>query len=237
MSTRDPRQFVRELIAEHPYLQSIYTDDLEDNNGELLPHLLMADICRWAVAERDSNALRVLQLLWWLEFQFETTQDGADPIDNVISASFIEHLPKPTEPGSDVALLLGPKMQARYERFFGRPPVNDRAEGTGTLDLRNPGTTVRDLSFLAPDLQIGARCDPNGEVSWPASQAPAVIRALADSGSLVLGLDIRDYKSDGSFVEVPWWSYAGTDVQEASLLAVEVLGRGNIPGGWVLITW
>ncbi|MFJ4267900.1 hypothetical protein [Paenarthrobacter nicotinovorans] len=34
--------------------------------------------------------------------------------------------------------------------------------------------------------------------------APAVIEALADSGWLVLGLDIRDYQGDGTFLEVLW---------------------------------
>lgn len=96
---------------------------------------------------------------------------------------------------------------------------------------------VTDLSFLQPDLQSGARCDPNGEVSWPASQASAVIEALAGSGRLILGLDIRDYQSDGTFIEVPWWSYTGSDVQEACSIALAVLSHGDLPGEWVLVTW
>ncbi|PRB96035.1 hypothetical protein CQ020_11110 [Arthrobacter sp. MYb23] len=97
--------------------------------------------------------------------------------------------------------------------------------------------TVTDLSFLQPDLQSGARCDPNGEVSWPASQASAVIEALAGSGRLILGLDIRDYQSDGTFIEVPRWSYTGSDVQEACSIALAVLSHGDLPGEWVLVTW
>lgn len=94
-----------------------------------------------------------------------------------------------------------------------------------------------DLSFLPPDLQSGARYAPNGEVSWPASQAAAVIEALAGTGRLVLGLDIRDYQADGRFIEVAWSSYDGSDVQDARDLALEALSRGNLPGEWVLITW
>lgn len=96
--------------------------------------------------------------------------------------------------------------------------------------------TVTDLSFLASDLQRGARCDPNGEVSWPAFQASAVIEAPARSGRLTLGLDIRDYQA-GGVIEVPWWSYTGADVQEACASALAVLRRGDLPGDWVLISW
>ncbi len=59
------------------------------------------------------------------------------------------------------------------------------------LTLRIPVMAADDLSFLPP-----AKCDPNGEVSWPGSQAADVIRALAGAGRLVLGLDIRDYETD-----------------------------------------
>ncbi|MEW9870972.1 hypothetical protein [Arthrobacter sp. HS15c] len=96
---------------------------------------------------------------------------------------------------------------------------------------------VDDLSFLAADLQSGARHDPNGEVMWPGSQAPAVIEALANAGRLILGLDIRNYGADGTFVEVPWSSYTGSDLQEGRDFALEVLSHGDLPGEWVLITW
>lgn|GEM_PF-2041670 len=97
--------------------------------------------------------------------------------------------------------------------------------------------TVPDLSFLTQDLQWRARCDPNGEVSWPVSQASAAIDALADSGRLVLGLDIRSYQSDGTFLEVPWSSYTGSDAEEARSFALSTLSQGDLPGNWVLITW
>lgn len=97
--------------------------------------------------------------------------------------------------------------------------------------------TLPDLSFLTEDLQSGARFDPNGEVSWPMSQASAAIEALADSGRLVLGLDIRDYQSDGMLVEVPWWSYTGSDTEEARSFALDALSHGDLPGDWVLVTW
>ncbi|MFJ4286920.1 hypothetical protein ACIPY0_14875 [Paenarthrobacter nicotinovorans] len=117
MSNRDSRHFMRDLIVEHPYLRSSYEEHLKDNDGDLLPHLLIADICRWVVAEQDSQPLRVLQLLSWLEVHFAGQSDAKDDVDNAIAVSFIEHLPLPSEPGADVLLLLGPKMKTQYEQF------------------------------------------------------------------------------------------------------------------------
>ncbi|MFK4641086.1 DUF7674 family protein [Paenarthrobacter histidinolovorans] len=118
MSNRDSQQFMRELIADHPHLRPSYKEHLDDNDGELLPHLLIADICRWVVAEQASNPLRVLQLLSWLEVHFAGVGHAMDDVDNVIAVSFIEHLPLPSELGAGVVLLLGPKMKAQYEQFF-----------------------------------------------------------------------------------------------------------------------
>lgn len=94
-----------------------------------------------------------------------------------------------------------------------------------------------DLSFLPVDLQTGARSASRGEVCWHLSQAPDVVAALAEAGRLILGLDIRDYAADGTFVESPWTSYTGADVGEARDRALEALRQPTLPGDWVLITW
>lgn len=109
---------MRELIAERDYLRLLYDEHMEDNDGELLAHLLMADICRWVIAQREADPIRVLQLLLWLEAHLETLMQSQDPVDNVICASFIEHLPLSWEPGSEVLGLLGPKMKAVYNQIF-----------------------------------------------------------------------------------------------------------------------
>ncbi|MFJ4169722.1 hypothetical protein ACIPY3_09440 [Paenarthrobacter sp. NPDC089714] len=232
---------MRELIVDHPHLRQIYRQLLEDNYGDLLPHLLMAEVCKWAVAEQESNPVRVLQLLSWLEAHLACEGRVKDDVDNVIAVSFIEHLPLPSErPDADVVLLLGPSMKTQYEQFF--PSRTDSRANVQREEARErnpsgPAVTVTDLSFLHPDLQKGALRDPNGEVSWPAAQAPAVIEALTGSGRLVLGLDVRDYQSDGTFIEEPLWSYKGSDVQEAHVRAITAIGHGDLPGEWVLITW
>jgi len=93
-----------------------------------------------------------------------------------------------------------------------------------------------DLDILPPALRVSARCEPNGEVAWPVSDAPAVINALADAGRTVLGLDLRAYADDG-VSEVAWSDHSGFTVEGARSQALAALGRDDLPGEWVLVTW
>ncbi|BCW36036.1 hypothetical protein StoSoilA2_20920 [Arthrobacter sp. StoSoilA2] len=93
MTDRDARQFMGEMVAAHPYLRPIHAEHMDDNEGELLPHLLMADVCRWVMSNHHSQANRVRDLLGWLGGRFEAVGAGGDGVDNVIAASVIEHLP------------------------------------------------------------------------------------------------------------------------------------------------
>lgn len=94
-----------------------------------------------------------------------------------------------------------------------------------------------DLAVLSDELRSKARVDPNGEASWHVRDAPAVLGALADAGRVVLGLDLRDYDDDGTFIEVAWSVYNGADPVEARQAALEALAREGLPGDWALITW
>ncbi|MFK0073795.1 hypothetical protein [Arthrobacter woluwensis] len=84
--------------------------------------------------------------------------------------------------------------------------------------------------------QAGVRQGTHGGV-WHLSQAPDVVAARADAGRLILGLDIRDYAADGTFMETSWSSYLGTDIGAARAHALEALRQPALPGEWVLITW
>jgi hypothetical protein len=104
------------------------------------------------------------------------------------------------------------------------------------------GTTVAimpadDLGVLPFELQARARADENGEVSWHVDDAALVLGDLADAGRVVLGLDVREYDEDGSFLEVAWSVYEGTDPIAARDAALGALSRGGLPGDWILVTW
>ena len=66
-----------------------------------------------------------------------------------------------------------------------------------------------DLDVLSEELQSKARIDANGEVSWHVQDAEAVLSELAAAGRVVLGIDMRDYDEDGSFLEIAWSVYEG----------------------------
>ena len=94
-----------------------------------------------------------------------------------------------------------------------------------------------DLPVLSDAVRSRARVDPNGEVSWHVRDAPTVLRELAEAGRVVLGLDVRNYDDDGTFVEIAWSVYNGVDPVEARESALEALARDELPGDWTLITW
>lgn len=94
-----------------------------------------------------------------------------------------------------------------------------------------------DLGVLSEELQSQARVHPNGEVSWDVRVAPAVLSELAEAGRVVLGLDMRDCEDDGTFFEVAWSVYNGSDPVEAREAALGALAREELPGDWALITW
>ncbi|HET7066611.1 MAG TPA: hypothetical protein VFI21_03320 [Nocardioides sp.] len=96
---------------------------------------------------------------------------------------------------------------------------------------------VDDLGVLSDQLRSRARIEVNEEVSWHVRDAPAVLSELAEAGRVVLGLDIRDYDDDGTFLEVAWSVYNGADPIEARDAALGALARDQLPGDWALITW
>lgn len=100
-----------------------------------------------------------------------------------------------------------------------------------------PAMPADDLGVLSDELRSKARVDPNGEVSWHVRDAPVVLSELAEAGRIVLGLDMRDYDNDGSFLEIAWSVYNGRDPVEARETALTALAREELPGNWALITW
>lgn len=59
----------------------------------------------------------------------------------------------------------------------------------------------RDVSLLPQELQLFARWDSSGEVSWPLDHAAPAINALAANGCVILGLDARTYDEHGGIFE------------------------------------
>jgi hypothetical protein len=81
----------------------------------VLPHLYMADVERWAereVGQRPTTvSLELRELLDFIEAEFAQHPDSE--IAEVISASFLEHLPRLGEVGAALRGLVGPTCAAR----------------------------------------------------------------------------------------------------------------------------
>jgi hypothetical protein len=81
-----------------------------------------------------------------------------------------------------------------------------------------------------------ARVRVNGEVSWHVRDAPAVLNTFAESGRVVLGLDMRDVGDDDTFLQIAWSVYDGEDPVEARDAALGALAREELPGDWAPVT-
>jgi hypothetical protein len=107
--------FVGALCDRHRFLLPVLQEHLDDFDGEVLPHLLMADIERWAegeVAEAragiDSDVVAVLSSI---EQAFAAL--GDTDVGELIAASFVEHLPRSGALGADFRARLGPLCLAQ----------------------------------------------------------------------------------------------------------------------------
>jgi len=100
-----------------PWLLPLLAEHLQDQEGQVLPHLYMADVERWAEGEAVRSMAapgsEIRQLLDFLEAEFACHSNTE--IGEVISASFLEHLPRPGEPGAVLRSLVGPTCAARLE--------------------------------------------------------------------------------------------------------------------------
>lgn len=101
----------------------------------------------------------------------------------------------------------------------------------------------RDLTRLSIRIRESAIVNPNGEVRWPADIAFEAINELADTGSVILGLDIWP-DEEGEITEAPLSAYPGgatePNIEPSRLHAIEALRR--VPGFGrsnpsILVTW
>lgn len=99
---------IEQLVAAHPDLAPVLAEHLEDNFGEMLPHLVMADVVRWLVAHRDSDAAVCASVLAWMETGFS---EGPEDVRGLIAVSGVELIPDPGEPGSELRDMLGPALR------------------------------------------------------------------------------------------------------------------------------
>ncbi len=95
------------LAWRFPALRPELDEHLADNDGEILPHPLMSAYERWAEAALQAGDAELAPVLAFLEDAYE---NGGEEVEELISVSFLEHLPPPGEPGSELRDRVGPAM-------------------------------------------------------------------------------------------------------------------------------
>lgn len=87
-----------------------------DDYDALLPHVLMGDITRWIVQQfqNDHSDPMLREVFDFLEEEFEDAQ-GSDR--ELISASFLENLPRNGQDGSGIREVLGPALRDQLRRI------------------------------------------------------------------------------------------------------------------------
>jgi hypothetical protein len=103
------------LCRRFPVFMPILQEHLDDYDG-LLPHVLMGDVTRWVVHRfhADASDTTLQQVLDFIEDAFEHA-NGEDR--ELIAASFLENLPRPTQADAGVRDLLGPALQDQLHRI------------------------------------------------------------------------------------------------------------------------
>lgn len=104
----DQIAFLGTIAWRIPALRASLDEHLDDNEGEILPHPLMSAYERWAEKAVKDGDPRLTEFLEILE---EAYRAGGEEVENLISVSFLEHLPRPGEPGSEIRERLGAALQ------------------------------------------------------------------------------------------------------------------------------
>ena len=95
--------FVDDLLSALPEANEMVREHLDDQDGEILLHLLMADLLRLGVAAFESA--RTDEALRMLHFVDRCLAEGDDYVTNAVHVSFVEDYGAgPNEPGSVLTL-------------------------------------------------------------------------------------------------------------------------------------
>lgn len=106
--------FIRSLVDRFPQLRPALVEHTEDNFGEVLPHVFLAEVMRYLVAQwLRGGSSDVSAIVEYVEAAFAT---GDSDLEALISTGFLEALPRCGEPGYELRRQLGPKLSAEAAR-------------------------------------------------------------------------------------------------------------------------
>ena len=114
------KSFVRSFVSRFPEFRGVLEEHLEDNFGELLPHLFFGDVTRYVVerfqsASRLNDASTLVEVQRLLDFLEAAYATEGDEVEELLAVSFLEALPRPLEEGHEIRRLLGPRLACQLE--------------------------------------------------------------------------------------------------------------------------
>jgi hypothetical protein len=86
--TKTAQGFVDEVVSTVPEAAPVVDENFRDYDGELLLHLLVADLRRFAIAAFDAGDFGTSRRL--LTVVDQALADGDEALDNAICVSFVE---------------------------------------------------------------------------------------------------------------------------------------------------
>ncbi len=136
--------FVVGLLQAVPETSTTVAEHLDDNDGELLLHLLVADLRRFALAAWTAGNTGVTQRC--LTFLDAALRDGDEAVQNAVAVSFVEDMglwEEGTRPFLEVWPAALAEEARRQERYGGQGPSSPMS-GWGrhiTSDSSTPSIT------------------------------------------------------------------------------------------------
>jgi hypothetical protein len=114
--------FVRQLADLSPALAASLDEHINDNFGELLPHVFLGDVTRHlAEIAHTASSADVLAVRRELKSALETLElayaSGNEEVQELIAASFLENLPAPHQPGWAIRQMVGPKLGSQLKKM------------------------------------------------------------------------------------------------------------------------
>lgn len=111
--------FVDRLCDAFPEVARLREDHLRDQNGELLPHLFLGDVTRYAIAlfesSREPARHELTELCRFLEREYTT---GTRSVRDLVALGILENMAGPPEPYWRVRTYLGPELRKTIEEMW-----------------------------------------------------------------------------------------------------------------------
>lgn len=106
----DHVSFIRGLAITHPIFAPVLRVHLEEN-GEILPHVLLADYTRTLIEKFESSASRDREDVASVLDDLDGWYERAEELRGLIALSFLFNLPGKVERGGGIRGLLGPHLR------------------------------------------------------------------------------------------------------------------------------